>query len=323
MDIYLRDITFGYNADRKIFENFSAHFESKKTHVVLGKSGSGKSTLLKLLAGELLPEHGTIESKGWVWKQLEESPIPGFKHVAFLNQEFDLLPYSTVKENIRRRLHGYSPQEEEDIIRDVALKLDISEILERRAVDVSGGQKQRVAFAAALAKRPQVLLMDEPLSNQDFKNAENIKDIIQWLRGHKTLIIATHEGSEALQLADFISVLHDGKIVQKGIPRKVYESPANQYVAGLLGHYNLVPRQWLAKNLGFRIGAEDSENVLLRPHKLILSRTHGIPCRVIRAEYFGMYYLVLIEADGYLLYVYYPHNHFEPNERWKIALHSH
>ncbi|GCD78380.1 sugar ABC transporter ATP-binding protein [Thermaurantimonas aggregans] len=323
MDVTLREITFGYNARQKIFENLSAHFESKKTHVVLGKSGSGKSTLLKLIAGELLPEQGAIESNGEVWKQLEESPIPGFRHVAFLNQEFDLLPYSTVKENIRRRLHGYGPQEEEDIIRDVALKLDISEILERRAVDISGGQKQRVAFAAALAKRPQVLLMDEPLSNQDFKNAENIKDIIQWLRGYKTLIISTHEGSEALQLADSISVLYNGKIVQIGSPREVYESPANEYVAGLLGHYNLVPVQWLTKNFGYRIDAQDSENVVLRPHKLILSRTHGIPCRVMRAEYLGMYYMVLIEADGYLLYVYYPHNHFAPKERWKVALQNH
>lgn len=322
MDVLLRDITFGYNNDSKIFENFSAIFESKQTHVLLGKSGSGKSTLLKLIAGELLPENGTIESNGVVWKQLEDSPIPGFRHVAFLNQEFDLLPFSTVKENIRRRLHGYSPQEEEDIIRDVAIKLDITDILERRAVDISGGQKQRVAFASALAKRPQVLLMDEPLSNQDFKNAENIKDIIQWLRGHKTLIIATHEGTEALQLADTISVLHEGKIVQKGRPKEVYEEPANEYVAGLLGHYNLVPAQWLVKNFGYKPGVQAAENIVMRPHKLILSRTHGIPCRVMRAEYSGMYYLVLIEADGYLLYVYYPHNQFEPRDRWKVAFYK-
>ena len=320
MNVTLRDITFGYSSNTAIFESFSADFESKKNHVILGKSGSGKSTLLKLIAGLLLPAAGYIESNGQIWKTAENSPIPGFRHVAFLNQEFDLLPYCTVKENLRKNLHGYSPEEEEMIIRDVSYKLDIQDILERRANDISGGQKQRVAFASALAVRPQVLLLDEPFSNQDFKNAGNIRDIIQWLRGHKTLIIATHEKSEALSVGDTICILHSGNIIQKGQPKFVYEHPINEYSAEMLGHYNLIPSEWLRRNFGFKGKSGDSSDVILRPHLLYLSRTHGLPCKVLRTEYAGMHHLILVEADGMLLYVYHPHSTFESFERWKLCM---
>lgn len=319
MEVTLHNISFGYSDDKMVFDGFNAHFESKKTHILLGKSGCGKTTLLKIIAGELLPDSGHIESSGTEWKQPENSPIHGFKHVALLNQEFDLLPYNSVKENIRRKLHGYSPDEEEEIIREVSHTLDISDILHRKASLISGGQRQRVAFAAALAARPQVLLLDEPMSNQDFKNAENIKDIIHWLRGNKTLIIATHEGSEALSQGDSISIMHEGKILQKGTPQDVYNSPKNEYCAELLGHYNLVPIHWLSKYFDFNPTTSD-EHLILRPNDFMLTKTHGLPCNVRRVEYHGMYHLILVSADDLLLYVYYSGRTFEPWERWKVAL---
>ncbi|MFN3950915.1 MAG: ABC transporter ATP-binding protein [Thermaurantimonas sp.] len=318
MDVTLRDITFGYTTDSLIFEGISAHFESNKTHVILGKSGSGKSTLLKLIAGQLLPISGYIEGNGRIWNALSTSPIPGFRHVAFLNQEFDLLPYCTVRENIRKNLHGFSPEEEETIIIDVSHTLDIYNILDQKANSISGGQRQRVAFASALAARPQVLLLDEPLSNQDFKNAGNIRDVIQWIRGRKTLIIATHEKSEALSLGDSLYILHEGRFIQKGHPKFVYEHPVNENSAELLGHYNLVPRDWLKVNFGIQHQAEHSPNVILRPHRLYLSQTHGMPCKLLRAEYTGMYHVVLVEVAGLLLHVYHPHSTFEINDRWKV-----
>ena len=320
MNVTLHDITFGYTPDIQIFNKLCVHFESKKTHIILGKSGSGKSTLLKLIAGELIPSAGHIGSDGHEWISMKDNPIPGFRQVAFLNQEFDLHPYCSVKENLRKNLRGFNPEEEEMIIRDVSDKLDISDLHERRAIDLSGGQKQRVAFASILASRPQVLLMDEPLSNQDFRNAQNIKDIIQWLRGHKTLIIATHDMNEALSLGDTISILQGGQVIQKGPAKLVYENPVNEYSAGLLGHYNLIPVDWLKKNFPKQKNWTNFSEIILRPHAFTLNRTHGLMCKVLRTEYSGMYHMILVEADGILLYVYYPHSSFDPRDRWKIDL---
>ncbi|GCD80022.1 ATP-binding cassette domain-containing protein [Schleiferia thermophila] len=319
MEVVLRGITFGYQPERLLFDGLNAEFESNKTHVLLGKSGSGKSTLLKILSGDLNPQAGTISSDGQPWHQSEDSVLPGYRHVAFLNQEFDLLPFCTTKENIRRRLSGYSPEEEEEIIRDVSIKLDIKNILNRRATDISGGQKQRVAFAAALARRPKILLLDEPLSNQDFENAENIKDILQYLRGRKTLIITAHEESEALGRADAIHILDNGCILQKDTPERLFEHPKNELCASLLGYYNKLPKDWIEINFKVQIPENGDEYLFTRPHHWVLNKTFGLPCHIMRSEYQGMYHMVLVEVDSFYLYVFYPGTRFEPQDRWKVA----
>lgn len=319
MEVVLREITFGYQPDNLIFNGFNADFESNKTHVILGRSGSGKSTLLKILAGELRPKNGIISSEGQPWHLPAESTLLGYRHVAFLNQEFDLLPFCTVKENIRRKLRGFNPEEEEEIIKDLSLKLDIKSILNSRVVNISGGQKQRVAFAAALANRPKILLMDEPFSNQDFENAENIKDILQHLHGQKTIIIAAHEEMEALGRADVIHVLGNGQIVQKDTPEKMFEFPNNELSASLLGYYNKIPKDWIEVNFRVKLPDVNEEILFTRPHHWILNKTIGLPCKILRSEYRGMYHIVLVKVDCFKLYVFYPHADFDPRDRWKVV----
>ena len=214
--------------------------------VLLGPTGAGKTTSLRLVAGLETPDDGRVFIGGVDVTALP----PAARDVAFVFQQYSLYPHLSVFDNLAFPLRSPTRRTPEDEIRravgEVAKLLRIEDKLQNRATQLSGGQMQRVAIGRALVRRPAIYLMDEPLSSLDAKlRAElriELKRIQQDLGA--TILYVTHDQTEAMTLASRIGVINQGRLVQIGTPREIYEDPADIYVATRLGSpgINLLPR---------------------------------------------------------------------------------
>jgi putative spermidine/putrescine transport system ATP-binding protein len=207
---------------------------------MLGPSGSGKTTVLRMIAGFEMPDSGSIEIDG-----TEVSRIPPFnRDVNTVFQDYALFPHLTVLENIE---YGLKVKKiAKDLRRESALKalerVKLSGYENRKPSQLSGGQRQRVALARALVNEPKVLLLDEPLGALDLKLRHEMQIELKEIQRSVgiTFIFVTHDQEEALTMADRIAVFKDGKIVQVGTAKEIYESPDNTFVASFVGISNLV-----------------------------------------------------------------------------------
>jgi multiple sugar transport system ATP-binding protein len=203
--------------------------------VLLGASGCGKTTLLRLIAGLDTPTQGELRIGG---KRVNELP-PRSRGIAMVFQNYAVFPHLTVFENIAfgLRMKRLPDSEIDTKVKRSAELLHIEQLLTRYSGQLSGGQRQRVAVARALAMGPEVLLMDEPLSNLDallrMEMRAELKGVVQETR--TTTIYVTHDQVEAMSLGDRIAVMHTGRIVQAAAPIDVYRHPANQFVGGFIG----------------------------------------------------------------------------------------
>jgi len=214
--------------------------------VLLGPTGAGKTTTLRLVAGLETPDKGTVAIGGID----QTSATPAARDVTFVFQQYSLYPHLSVYDNLAFPLRSpvrRTPEPEiKRIVGDIAAMLRIEDKLGNRATQLSGGQMQRVAIGRALVRRPAIALLDEPLSSLDAKlRAElriELKRIQQDLGA--TMLYVTHDQIEAMTLANRIGVIDQGRLVQVGSPREIYEDPANTYVATRLGSpgINLLPR---------------------------------------------------------------------------------
>ncbi|MBR2675077.1 MAG: ABC transporter ATP-binding protein [Mogibacterium sp.] len=232
---------------------------------LLGPSGSGKTTLLRMIAGLEVPTEGDIYIEDVRVNDLS----PADRKIGFVFQNYALFRYMTVYENIAFGLEVRKEGKKE--IRERVMELlkltELTELKDRYPNQLSGGQQQRVAFARALATQPSLLLLDEPFAAIDAKVR---KELRRWLRNMIrevgiTSIFVTHDQEEAVDMADRIVLLKEGKLVQTGTPREIYESPATEFVASFMGDPVIL------ENLkGFK-GFEDIEDssgdtqIVLRP----------------------------------------------------------
>jgi ABC-type sugar transport system ATPase subunit len=214
--------------------------------VLLGPSGSGKTTTLRILAGLESVSGGRVLMDGQDVTHRE----PGERDVAMVFQSYALYPHMTVGENIGfpLKMVGIKPAETERQVAEAAGRVNIGHLLARRPGQLSGGQQQRVALARAIVRRPNLFLLDEPLSNLDAKlRLETRLELHALQRGLGiTTVYVTHDQEEAMTLADRIAVFMDGRIAQVGTPREVYARPRTMAVAGFVGtpQMNLLPGTW-------------------------------------------------------------------------------
>ena len=205
--------------------------------VVLGPSGAGKTTLLRTLAGLEQPDAGSV----WMAGQDVTAMDPAQRDVALVFQNFSLYPRWTVRHNLEFPLRAPGRRVAEDEIRRrvgwAADLLNISRLLDRDASRLSGGEMQRVAIGRAIVRRPRLFLMDEPLTNLDAKLRESLRvELVELRRELKTpMVFVTHDQAEALSMADRIVVLSEGRVLQTGTPREIYERPSSPVVALQLG----------------------------------------------------------------------------------------
>ena len=216
-------------------ENFSLEIHSGEFMVLLGPSGCGKTTVLRCIAGLTGITNGEI----YIGDELVNRLPPKDRDVAMVFQNYSLYPHMNVYDNIAFPLKMRKTERNQinERVQNIANLLNIGNLLKRKPKEISGGQMQRVALGRALVREPKIFLMDEPLSNLDAKLRTDMRVEIKKLQkkvGITTLYI-THDQIEAMSMADNIGIMDAGKLLQLDAPQKVYNEPANQFVAGFIG----------------------------------------------------------------------------------------
>ncbi len=206
---------------------------------LLGPSGCGKTTTLRMIAGFEKADRGRIAiggqpvSDGGIWIPPEK------RDVGMVFQDYALFPHLTVEENVG---FGYREQDRTVRIDDVLRLVNMADLKKRYPHELSGGQQQRVALARALARRPAVVLLDEPFSNLDADLREQMRVEVKRIlkEAHTTAILVSHDQKDALSISDRIVVMEAGTVVQVGTPREIYQYPENRFVATFVGRTNLL-----------------------------------------------------------------------------------
>lgn len=235
MSLVLRNVTKTYENGFQAVRNFNLEIRDKEFLIFVGPSGCGKSTLLRMIAGLEEISDGEL----WINDKLMNYVEAKDRGLSMVFQNYALYPYMNVYENIAFSLNIRKvPKAETDRrVKETARILGLDDLLKRRPKDLSGGQKQRVAIGNAIIRNPDVLLMDEPLSNLDAKLRGQMR--VEFSRLHKqlnnTIIYVTHDQTEAMTLGTRIVVMKDGIIQQVDTPANLYNYPANLFVAGFIG----------------------------------------------------------------------------------------
>ena len=250
-------------------QEFSLDIKDKEFIVLVGPSGCGKSTTLRMIAG--LEE--ISEGELYIGDRLVNDVAPKDRDIAMVFQNYALYPHMTVYENMAFALKlRHAPKDEIDKkVKEAAEILDITQYLGRKPKALSGGQRQRVAIGRAIVRDPQVMLMDEPLSNLDAKLRNQMRAEIIKLREriNTTFIYVTHDQTEAMTLGDRIVIMKDGFIQQIGTPQEVFNHPYNLFVATFIGtpQMNMFENAKLVKSDGKYAVQLDNQTVVLSDEK--------------------------------------------------------
>jgi len=230
----------------KAAQNVSFEVPEGKLFTLLGPSGCGKTTTLRSIAGLERPTSGEIEVAGRAVYSSSRGIFvaPNKRNFGMVFQSYAIWPHMNVFQNVAFPLEvrKLGKREIEQKVMRVLAAVQLDHLIEREATKLSGGQQQRLALARALVMEPQLLLLDEPLSNLDAKLRDAMRTELKRLQRefNLTTVYVTHDQSEALALSHEIAVMSDGFIVQIGTPRQIYEQPANQFVADFVGQTNFV-----------------------------------------------------------------------------------
>ncbi|MCP9888065.1 ABC transporter ATP-binding protein [Cyanobium sp. ATX 6A2] len=271
---------------RPILDGITLEVAAGECLALLGPSGCGKSTVLRVIAGLDPCDGGRIVLDG---RDITEQK-PARRRVAMVFQSYALYPHLSVERNLSlgMELRGVAPEQRERELAAVLELLQLSALRRRRPAELSGGQRQRVALARALLRKPQLMLLDEPMSNLDAQLREELRPQLRAILcgGRAPAIYVTHDQQEAMGIADRIAVLEDGRLQQCGTPQELYHHPANLFVAGFIGRpqINLLPRA-------------DGTVVGIRPEHLKAVSSGGLPVRVLNREWHGASQLLLLESE--------------------------
>lgn len=207
--------------------------------VLFGPSGSGKTTVLRCIAGLEWPERGSIRfiSRTWLDTSAGIRVAPQHRHIGYMAQDYALFPTHTVAGNIAYGLGGLSATQRKTRVEELLDLFQLRGLDSAKPRDLSGGQQQRVALARAVAPRPQLLLLDEPLSALDLPTRLQLRGELRALLKRLALpsIIVTHDWTETLSLGDVVAVMGEGRVLQVGTPQEVFCRPANAAVAQIVG----------------------------------------------------------------------------------------
>ena len=280
--------TFGTRSDAvAALDDVSLTVESGEFYFLLGPSGCGKTTLLRTIAGIVEADSGRIHFGN---RDVTAVPVESRK-TALVFQNYALWPHMTVGDNVAfgPKMQGLPRDRQAELARSNLERIQMAEYIQRRPNQLSGGQQQRVAVARALAAEPDVLLLDEPLSNLDAQLRLHMREeLLELVKSTgMTAIYVTHDQKEALSMADRIAVMNAGRIVQIGRPEELYNRPTNRFIAEFLGEANIVAGRvgqtdpvvqintpagaLLAHHCGLTVG--QNVHCCLRPERISLDTT--------------------------------------------------
>ena len=280
----VKNLTFSYNKT-PVLKDISFSIKPGEHLSIIGESGSGKSTLLKVLYGEYDIEKGNI-----FWKDEEilgpkHNLVIGYDFMKYVAQEFDLMPYISVEENIGKFLSRFYPEEKQKRISELIEVVELTNVAKTKVKLLSGGQKQRVALARALAKQPEIILLDEPFSHIDnFKKQSLRRSVFKYLKENNiACIVATHDKEDVLGHADKMLVLNHHKIAVNDSPENLYKDPKTPLIASFFGEFNMI----------------DGE--IIYAHQLQVVEKSDLEVIVKHSYFKGSYYLVKADLDGQIV----------------------
>lgn len=259
---------------RLVVDELSFSLAQGEIGCLLGESGCGKTTVLRAIAGFESVRAGRILLDGVLLASATTSLPPEQRRVGMMFQDYALFPHLDVSGNVAFGLRGMERARRRRRVEEMLELVGLATRGNDYPHELSGGQQQRVALARALAPAPEVLLLDEPLSNLDVHTRERLAgDLRALLRdAGVTALLVTHDQAEAFAMADHVGVMHDGRIAQWGSPANLYRRPAHRYVANFLGRGVLVPSGVL--------GLAPGSDVLIRPEDLRRDSDGPIRCLV-------------------------------------------
>lgn len=261
---------------------------------VIGESGCGKTTLLKLIYGLYDWDNGNIHWKGTPITGPKDNLVPGMPFIKYLSQDFDLMPFISVEENVQKFLSRLYPEESATRTQELLEVVEMSAFAKAHVKTLSGGQKQRVALAQTLAREPELLLLDEPFSHIDnFRKNTLRRKLFAYLKTQEiTCIVATHDSTDVLSYMDETMVMHEGAIIAHKPTLELYNNPTTHYIASLFGEVNELPKSW------FYPKASKEETLLLYPHQLMIGSEAGVELTVQQSYFRGSYWLIKAEYRG-------------------------
>ena len=328
MSTEIRNIVMDFNGF-KALNGISLKIQDGEFIAVLGPSGCGKTTLLRLLAGFPPPSSGEIRIGEQVVANRDYVLPPNERFISMVFQSYALWPHMSVRKNVEFPIKNskfVSPEIRSNCdsrVQELIGMVGLTGMEKRLPAQLSGGQRQRVALARALAVNPDLLLMDEPLSNLDtelrVEMRREIKELHQ--KTKVTVVYVTHDQSEALALADRIVVMNQGQIEQVGTPQEIYSHPATPFVAKFVGRSNLIAGTWSADTFtpagstacweGSQVAPvfRESGHYPVKPEHLQVKRDgrDGVRASVYEIEYQGVEVRMMLhnQADNEILEVRY------------------
>lgn len=287
--LQVSDISFSYQ-ESLVLKGVSFSLTTGKNLALIGESGCGKSTLLKLIYGLYDLDEGQI-----FWNDSEVlGPkyhlIPGMPFMKYLAQDFDLMPFITVAENVGKHLSNFYPVAKKARIAELLEIVEMTDYANVKAKFLSGGQMQRVALARVLALEPEVLLLDEPFSHIDnFRKNSLRRKLFGYLKEQQiTCVVATHDSTDVLSFADEVAVIKDGKIIESGIPKFIYDNPRDNYVASLFGDVNEIEI--------------NGELKFVYPHQLKVVLNSDLKVEIVNFYFRGSHYLMEAKYGNRILF---------------------
>ena len=302
--IRLNDIEVRFG-DFTALKDINIHVEEGQFYTFLGPSGCGKTTTLRTITGFIEPAKGTVMVKG---KDITHVPVER-RNIGMVFQNYALFPTMSVYENIAfgMRVKKVNKTDIDRRVKEMAQKVDLTEQqLMRKVAELSGGQQQRVAIARALVNNPEIICLDEPLSNLDAKLRVQLREELKEMQAKFgiTTVYVTHDQEEALTLSDCIAVFNKGFIEQIGTPNEIYSQSKTEFVCNFIGDINRLGEGFVRK-----VAAQSGR--ALDPSKATyvrLERIHvndgpregaaSFTARVTGREYFGLYIKYQLEAEG-------------------------
>ena len=311
VSIHFENVVKKYG-ENVIIPGLSLDVREGEFFTLLGPSGCGKTTLLRMVAGFNSIEGGTIAFNGKVINDI----APNKRNIGMVFQNYAVFPHMTVRENVAFGLENrHLPKDEiKRRVDEILETVKITQYADRLPERLSGGQQQRVALARAIVIKPDVLLMDEPLSNLDAKLRIEMRNAIRQIQNSVgiTTIYVTHDQEEAMAVSDRIAVMNGGVIQHVSTPKSIYQRPANQFVANFIGRSNTLHAHYVNGALKFgngfttaydNMGAAPEEDVLVavRPEEFVIDEhgEDGIDATVVSSVFLGLNTTYFVELyDG-------------------------
>ena len=301
--ILLNDIEVRFG-DFTALKDINIHVEEGQFYTFLGPSGCGKTTTLRTITGFIEPARGTVIVKG---RDITHVPVEK-RNIGMVFQNYALFPTMSVYENIAfgLRVKKINKTDIDRRVKDMAQKVDLTEQqLSRKVAELSGGQQQRVAIARALVNNPEIICLDEPLSNLDAKLRVQLREELKEMQAKFgiTTVYVTHDQEEALTLSDCIAVFNKGFIEQIGTPNEIYSQSKTEFVCNFIGDINRLSESFvrgIAKQTGRTL--DPGKAFYIRLERILVGArplgTASFTASVTGREYFGLYIKYQLESNG-------------------------